>query len=68
MTHLTKQRQFFGLLAWPVLSIAASSVGAIASIQAKSFYGMLSQPVWAPPAWLFGPVWTLLYAMMAIAA
>ena len=26
------------------------------------------QPTWAPPAWLFGPVWSLLYAMMAVAA
>jgi tryptophan-rich sensory protein len=29
---------------------------------------MLSKPAWNPPAWLFGPVWTVLYLMMAIAA
>lgn len=67
VTDFSRQKQFLGLIAWFVLSFAASFVGAIASIQAKSFYGLLSQPAWAPPPWLFGPVWTLLYAMMAVA-
>jgi tryptophan-rich sensory protein len=47
---------------------AASAAGAIASIDARSFYSQLTQPAWAPPPWLFGPVWTVLYALMAIAA
>lgn len=68
MTHFSKQTQFFGLVGWLVLSFAASFAGAVASFQAKSFYGLLSQPAWAPPAWLFGPVWTVLFTMMAIAA
>lgn len=62
------QKQILGLVGWLVASFAASAVGAVASVQAKSFYGQLIQPVWAPPAWLFGPVWSLLYALMAIAA
>jgi len=57
-----------GLVGWLVVSFAASAVGAIASIEARSFYGQLVQPAWAPPPWLFGPVWTVLYALMAIAA
>jgi len=28
----------------------------------------LARPAWAPPGWLFGPVWTALYLMMGIAA
>jgi benzodiazapine receptor len=68
MTSLSKQQQIFGLIAWLVISFATSSIGAVASIQAKSFYALLSQPVWAPPPWLFGPVWTVLYGMMAFAA
>jgi tryptophan-rich sensory protein len=40
----------------------------VASIQAKSFYSQLAQPEWAPPPWVFGPVWTVLYALMGIAA
>lgn len=29
-------------------------------------YAELQQPGWAPPSWLFGPVWTVLYAMIAV--
>ena len=61
-------RQFIGLLGWLLLCFVASAIGAIASIQAESFYQQLTQPAWAPPAWVFGPVWTTLYAMMAISA
>jgi benzodiazapine receptor len=33
-----------------------------------AWYVALSKPSWNPPAWLFGPAWTLLYTLMAIAA
>lgn len=46
----------------------AAAAGAAASVQAPEFYRSLARPSWAPPSWLFGPVWTLLYAMMATAA
>ncbi len=65
---MVKQRQILGFIGWFILSFAASAVGAVASIEAKSFYSQLVQPSWAPPPWLFGPVWTVLYAMMAVAA
>lgn len=68
MPLLSKKKQILGLVGWLVLSFAASAVGAVASIQAKSFYGQLVQPDWAPPAGIFGPVWTVLYAMMGISA
>ena len=32
------------------------------------WYASLRKPSWNPPSWLFGPVWTLLYVMMATAA
>ena len=59
--------QAIGLLAWTVLTFAAAAVGGFASSQAGSFYADLARPSWAPPGWLFGPVWTLLYALMAVA-
>jgi translocator protein len=68
MFPLTRSQQILGLIGWFLVSFAASAVGAIASIEARSFYAGLVQPDWAPPGWLFGPVWTLLFAFMAVAA
>jgi tryptophan-rich sensory protein len=68
MTSFSWQKQLLGFFFWLVLSFAVSFIGALASFQAQSFYGLLSQPSWAPPPWLFGPVWTLLYTMMATSA
>ncbi len=34
----------------------------------RDWYPTIQKPSWNPPAWLFGPVWTILYFMMAIAA
>ena len=60
--------QVIGLLVWLAISFAASGIGAMASIRAAPFYGQLIQPSWAPPSSVFGPVWTILYALMGIAA
>ena len=68
MLTFSRQKQILGLAAWLVASFAASAVGAIASLQAKSFYSQLVQPAWAPPPGVFGPVWTTLYTLMGIAA
>lgn len=56
------------LAAWLTASFAAAALGAVATRQAPEFYAQLARPDWAPPGWLFGPVWTLLYALMAVAA
>ncbi|MEU4246055.1 TspO/MBR family protein [Amycolatopsis sp. NPDC026612] len=41
-------------------------VGALAATSAKDVYARLEQPPWAPPASLFGPVWTVLYVTIAV--
>ena len=59
---------WLALLGWVTLSAAAGAVGAIASRNAGAFYGELTKPTWAPPGWLFGPVWSTLYLLMGVAA
>lgn len=46
---------------------AAAAVGSLATLDASEQYATLDQPSWAPPGWLFGPVWTVLYGAMAVA-
>jgi translocator protein len=55
-------------LLWIGLPLLTGFAGAIASLDAATFYAQLARPSWAPPASLFGPVWTALYLMMGIAA
>lgn len=60
--------QAFGLAGWMALTFFCAAVAAVASSRAGAFYMQLDRPAWAPPAWLFAPVWTTLYLLMATAA
>ena len=51
---------------WLVLCLGAASVGA--RFRPGTWYAALRKPAWTPPDRLFAPVWTVLYAMMAVAA
>jgi tryptophan-rich sensory protein len=68
MTPRSLSSQLVGLLGWLSAAFAAAAAGAVASVDAASFYAQLSKPSWAPPAWVFGPAWSVLYALMAVAA
>lgn len=57
-----------GLVGWLLVSFAAAAAGAVASADAGTFYAQLERPGWAPPAWLFAPVWTVLYFLQGVAA
>jgi tryptophan-rich sensory protein len=57
------------LLGFVILSFGAAAIGSAATIPNLSpWYAGLRKPSWTPPSWIFGPVWTALYLLMAIAA
>ena len=66
-TH-AKPLQLPALAGWLLLTFAFAAIGAYASASAGEFYMRLDRPSWAPPAWLFGPAWSVLYLLMGIAA
>lgn len=68
MANPPTSRQVLGFLGWLSICFAATALGALASAQAGAFYKSLVRPPWAPPGWLFGPVWTVLYLLMAMSA
>ena len=35
-------------------------------MNAYGWYSTLIKPTWSPPAWLFGPVWSVLYVLIAV--
>ena len=56
------------LVVWVLICFGAAGLGSIGSSNSPEFYRQLNRPEWAPPAWLFGPVWTVLYTLQAISA
>jgi tryptophan-rich sensory protein len=59
---------WLAFVGWLALVAAAGGLGALASAEAGQFYTTLDRPPWAPPAGVFGPVWTALYLAMGVSA
>ncbi len=62
----TTLRGISGLIVWLAACFSAAAPGAFS--RPGEWYAALEKPIWNPPAWIFGPVWTLLYILMAVAA
>jgi translocator protein len=61
--------RWVSLLLWLGLCFAVAGVGGRwTAAEVSGWYRTLVRPAIAPPNWVFGPVWTTLYALMAIAA
>ncbi len=55
------------LLGYVAAVTVAAALGGVAASGSRETYQRLEQPPFAPPGWLFGPVWTVLYACIVIA-
>lgn len=69
MSKISTGLQDVGMLAVAILvCFGTAAIGAAVTTPKIPFwYAELAKPDWAPPNWIFGPVWTLLYLLMAIA-
>ena len=65
-TRPTGPSIWIGLGFWLAVTFAAAWIGS--RFQPGEWYSGLIKPALTPPGWVFGPVWTLLYAIMAVAA
>ena len=64
---VSRTRDVLGLTAFVVLCFGVSVLGGTATRSALTeWYPALKKPPWTPPGWVFGPVWTLLYPMVAV--
>jgi len=59
-------RDIVGLVFWLLLTFMVATWAA--QNNPGPWYQTLTKPDWTPPGWIFGPVWTLLYTAMAVAA
>ena len=64
-----KHSFWLALIAFLVLTFAVAAIGgAVTSSSVQTWYPTLNKPAFNPPDWIFGPVWTSLYVMMALSA
>jgi benzodiazapine receptor len=62
----TRLGQSLSLIAWILLLVGLGASGRVA-FAPDAWYDALLKPTFNPPSWIFGPVWTLLYVLMAVA-
>ena len=63
-----RRRDIVGLIAFLALCLGVSAIGgAVTATSVGGWYQTLHKPPFNPPDWLFAPVWTTLFVMMAVA-
>ena len=64
-----KSRPYSALAAFLIATFATAVIGGAATASSvNTWYAGLRKPDWNPPNWVFGPAWTVLYVLMAVAA
>lgn len=68
-SQMKRPHPTIALLLWLTAAYTASFIGMQGTLRGlQGLYLTLAKPSWNPPAWLFAPVWTVLYALIGIAA
>lgn len=69
---MAKQTKDIDWAAFIILLAANVAIGVIASLftrpEIHGWYAALQKPSFNPPTWIFGPVWTIIYVLLAFAA
>ncbi|MFH1498128.1 MAG: TspO/MBR family protein [Verrucomicrobiota bacterium] len=69
MPARSRLRSALVLAGFLAAAFTAAALGGIATASSvRDWYPLLDKPAWTPPAWLFGPAWTVLYTAMSVAA
>lgn len=69
MTYIPPRYPWVGLIVLLIFCFAAAGLGGLVTTpNIHNWYADLAKPSWTPPDWVFGPVWSILYFMMAVAA
>ncbi len=66
---IERNKHWIGLAGFIAICLLTGALGGwVTSQSVIEWYPTLNKPAWNPPAWVFAPVWTTLYVMMAVAA